>query len=406
MVKVALPRTRRDPAVDSGLRQMWLTEVLGQVSRRAGDSDPMRPALRLFGCVLALSGLGLVLQASHASTSLTWDSFRSDLAVEILFRAVGLLVVLGAAWVGPARLRPLLPVLVTGAIVALFAVWLPGLGAPRNGAHRWLDLGFSIQPSELARLVLILWIADRCERLGPRTDSFNRPLVRTLAMVALFAVLVARQPDLGGALVILICAFATMWEGGVNLRRVGLPLFAVAGAVFAFVAAYRPYVRNRLGMWFGDVENEQVAASIDVLSSAGPTGAGLGQGLLRNLGFHYQDSDFVFALVAEELGWFGMALVLGLLLAFVASALQLVASIRDRYLSVTAFGLCISVLFQALVHVQVVAGVAPPKGMTLPFLSDGGTSLIVSSLAVGLAIGAARCAALENPQCKTSNATD
>lgn len=406
MVRVSLPRTRRDPAQESGLRQMSLTEVLVSVGRRAGDVDPMRPARRLFACVLALSGLGLLLQASHASTSLTWSSFRSDLVLELCFRATGLLVVIGAAWVGPGRLRRFLPVLVTLSLLSLLAVWFPVIGAPRNGAHRWLDLGFSIQPSELARLVLILWIADRCARLGEHARSFTWPLVKTLLMVALFAGLVSRQPDLGAALVILICAFATMWEGGVDIRRVGLPLLGLASIVFGTVAAYRPYVRSRLGMWFGEVENEQVAASIDALSSSGPTGVGLGQGWLRNLGFHYQDSDFVFALVAEELGWFGMALVLGLLLAFLVFSLQVVASIRDRYLGVTAFGLCISVLFQALVHVQVVAGMAPPKGMTLPFLSDGGTSLIVSSLAVGLAIGAARCAATEESECKTSNATD
>ncbi|MEO0650616.1 MAG: FtsW/RodA/SpoVE family cell cycle protein [Planctomycetota bacterium] len=332
MVRVSLPRTRRDPAAQSGLRQMWLTEVLESVGRRAGDTDPRRPAMRLFAVVIALSGLGLVMQVSHASTSLSFETFNSELTKELIFRGVGLMTLIGAAWIGPARLRPLLPFLITGALFALAAVWIPGLEDPRNGAHRWIRVPFSVQPSELSRVLLILWIADRCERLGSHARSFNWPMIKTLLMVAAFAGLVARQPDLGGALVILICAFATMWEGGVDLKRVGLPLLALATTVFGSVAAYRPYVRHRLGMWFGDVENEQVAASIDALSSSGPTGMGLGQGWLRNLGFHYQDSDFVFALVAEELGWFGIALVLGLLLAFLIFALQLVASIRDRYL--------------------------------------------------------------------------
>jgi cell division protein FtsW len=405
MVRIALPRTRRDPDTDTGLRQLWLTDVLESVVRRAADPDPTRPAKRLFCCVLALSGLGLLLQASHAATTLEYDRFRLDLGFELLFRAAGVGVILVAALVGPERLRRFLPLFVSGALLALLAVWVPGLEAPRNGAHRWLDLGFSIQPSELARVVLILWIADRCARLGERARRFNWALLKTLLMVAAFAGLIARQPDLGGALVLLICAFAAMWDGGVDWRRVGLPLTALALTVFGAVAAYRPYVRNRLGMWFGDVENEQVAASIDALSSSGPVGTGLGQGVLRNLGFHYQDSDFVFTLVAEEFGWLGMALVLGLWLAFLAFSLQLVASIRDRYLATAAFGLCISVLFQALVHVQVVAAIAPPKGMTLPFLSDGGTSLIVSSLAVGLAIGASRRPATEVESCKISNAT-
>ncbi|WP_419192261.1 FtsW/RodA/SpoVE family cell cycle protein [Engelhardtia mirabilis] len=385
-----LPRSRRDPAADSGLKQLRIGDVLQSVVRHVEDADPSRPARRLFAVTLALLGFGLVLQASHAATTLGPGQFRVDLLWEVAFRSVALGVLLVAAMVGPARLRPLLPLVICGAIALLVCVWVPGLEAPYNGAHRWVHLGFSLQPSELARVALILWIADRTAKMGDKGRTYGRPVFKTLALVTLFAGLIGRQPDLGGALVLLICAFATMWEGGVDIKRAGAPFLLLVATVFGFVAAVRPYVRSRLGMWFGDVQNDQVAASIEALSNAGPVGTGLGLGVLRNQGFHYNDSDFVFALVAEEFGWFGMALVLLLLLAFLAFALQLVASIRDRFCATAAFGLCISVLFQALVHVQVVAGVAPPKGMTLPFLSDGGTSLIVSSLAVGLAIGAGR----------------
>ena len=110
----------------------------------------------------------------------------------------------------------------------------------------------------------------------------------------------------------------------------------------------------------------------------------------RNAGVPYLESDYVFALVGEELGLVGMLLVLGLLVAFLWFGLRLVLSVRDRYEALVSFGLLVSVALQAMLHVQVVAGLAPPKGMTLPFISDGGTSLIVSSLAVGLALGAAR----------------
>lgn len=390
MVRVSLPRSRRDPAEDSGLRQLRLGEVLESVVRRAEDHDPSRPARRLFAVTLALLGFGLILQANHAATTLDQADFRRDLTLELGFRAVALVVLMACALIGPARLRGYLHWLVMAALALLACVWVPGLESPYNGAHRWINVGFSVQPSELARIALILWIANRTAQMKGSHRSFGLPVVKTLALVTLFAGMIAGQPDLGGALVLVICASAAMWEGGIDIKRVGAPIAVVAAGLFGVLATVEPYVRNRLGMWLGDVQNDQVQTSIEALSGANAVGTGLGHGVLRNLGFHYQDSDFVFALVAEELGWFGMALVIGLLLAFIGFALQLVASIKDRYCATAAFGLCISVLFQALVHVQVVAGVAPPKGMTLPFLSDGGTSLIVSSAAVGLAIGAGR----------------
>jgi cell division protein FtsW len=104
----------------------------------------------------------------------------------------------------------------------------------------------------------------------------------------------------------------------------------------------------------------------------------------------YQDSDYIFSLLGEELGFLGLALVVGMMFAFLWFALRLVLSIRDRFAALSAFGLLMGVAVQAMIHMQVVTGLAPPKGMSFPFLSDGGTSLLVSALAVGLALGAAR----------------
>jgi cell division protein FtsW len=116
----------------------------------------------------------------------------------------------------------------------------------------------------------------------------------------------------------------------------------------------------------------------------------MAQGEFRNVGLPYQNSDYVYSLVGEEFGLLGMLLTTGLVLAFVWFSLRLVLSIKDRFSALAAFGLLLSVGLQAMIHMQVVTELAPPKGMTLPFISHGGTSLIVSALAVGLALGAAR----------------
>ena len=112
--------------------------------------------------------------------------------------------------------------------------------------------------------------------------------------------------------------------------------------------------------------------------------------MYRNHGVPYQDSDYVFALIGEELGLFGMLVCLGLILAMVWFSMRFVLSLPDRFAALSSFGLLLSVGVQAMIHMGVVTGLAPPKGMNLPFISDGGTSLLISTLAVGLALGAAR----------------
>jgi cell division protein FtsW len=141
------------------------------------------------------------------------------------------------------------------------------------------------------------------------------------------------------------------------------------------------------------------------MSKGGALGEGLTLGVSRNAGVPYLESDCVFGLVGEELGLVGMLVVIGLLLAFLWYASRLVLSVKNRYEALVSFGLLVSVALQAMLHVQVVAGLAPPKGMTLPFISDGGTSLLVSSLAVGLALGAARRVHQPELSCSPLNAT-
>jgi cell division protein FtsW len=150
------------------------------------------------------------------------------------------------------------------------------------------------------------------------------------------------------------------------------------------------YVRHRIEMWLGHQQNDQVVRSTEAIASGDWFGVGVGQGLFRNAGVPYLESDYVFALVGEELGLFGQIALIGLFLALLWYGLRLVLAIQDRFAALCCFGLLLSVALQAMVHLQVVSGLAPPKGMTLPFVSHGGTSLVVSSLAVGLALGAAR----------------
>ncbi|HUR27438.1 MAG TPA: FtsW/RodA/SpoVE family cell cycle protein [Planctomycetota bacterium] len=380
-------------AAMDGVREHQTTifERLDSLTRRAEVVDPRGPATALFCCVVALVTFGLLIQASHAATIMEPSEFKGVLLGQIAFRAVGLIVLILAARIGPSGLRRYLPSMTVGVGALLIAVFLPVVGTARNGSHRWVDLGFvSFQPSELARIVLVLWIADRCVRLGGEVRDIRRGVLPMLAMGLLFFGMIAVETDLGGAMLLLLCILGTMWVGGARPTHVAGSLAAIGGSALVLGFTLIPYIRRRIEMFVGSTDNDQIAGSVAAMHSGGWFGVGLGEGVFRNHGVPYLESDFVFAQVGEEFGLFGMLLVLGLFLAFLWFGLRLVLSIRDRYDALATFGLLLATALQAMLHVQVVAGLAPPKGMTLPFISHGGTSLVVSCLCTGLALGAAR----------------
>jgi len=385
--------------------QLTIKGFLDDVARRAVQNDPMKPAVRLFLVVLALMGVGLVVQASALATTREPAVFRAELIAQVAFRLAGIAVMVVAFRVGPSGLRRWLGHLALICIVLLVMVYT-SRGVVLNGARRWVDLGpLTFQPSELARIVLLMWIAHRCIKLGDLVVDLRRGILPILGLVATFTLLVARQTDFGGAMLMFFCALMVMWVGGARLMPIATLAASVIGGGLALAVAFVPYMRSRISMFLGHQHNAQLEDTVLAMSKGGAFGEGLTHGASRNAGVPYLESDCVFGLVGEELGLVGMLLVLGLLVAFLWFAGRLVLSVRDRYETLVSFGLLVSVALQAMLHVQVVAGLAPPKGMTLPFISDGGTSLLVSSLAVGLALGAARRSHPPELSCNPSNAT-
>lgn len=374
-------------------RQLTLAERLDGITRLAEVHDPRRAALGIFAVVLALVGLGLLVQVGHASTTLDPDAFRAELLQLFAFRITGIAILLLAYRVGPDGVRRFVPALAALAIVLLLAVYVPGLSAVANGSRRWIHVpgsGSTLQPSEFARVVAVLWVASRCARLGPLVRDGRRGYLPMLGLGLALFVAVLAQPDLGGALLFLLCFLCTMWVGGARPTHVAGSLgTAAVGALLLAVSSYA-HVRERLAVWVGDSSNTQVLHASEAMASGDLWGVGLTHGGWRNHGLQYMQTDYVFSLVGEELGFFGQCVVVGLLLAFAWHSLRLVLSIRDRYRALAAFGLLMSVALQAMLHVQVVTGLAPPKGMNLPFVSDGGSSLFASCAAVGLALGAVR----------------
>ncbi|MCH2107504.1 MAG: FtsW/RodA/SpoVE family cell cycle protein [Planctomycetes bacterium] len=388
-------RRKGDPTPGEKEVQLGLWEAMSERAsgfvRRVAAPDPAQPAFVVLACVLALFIIGFILQASHAATTLGLDGYEAEVIQQARYRAAALVCLLMGVRLGPQAFQRLIPYVFVISLFLLIAVWIPGIAKPENGSHRWVNLfGFSFQASEFARVALVLWTADRCARMGAERMAETRNLFPVVAIGILVCMLVFLEPDLGGSVVLLCCFFLTLWVGGASTKKAIAPLLALAGVGgwMAFMA--NEYVRSRIHTFLNGADGGQVSDAEVAIWSGGYTGEGLGNGLSRRLGFIHQETDYVFSLVGEELGLIGMLIVIGLFCSIAWFGLRMVLAIPDRFRALSAFGLLLCVLIPALVHMMVSVGLAPPKGMTLPFLSNGGTSLVMSSLACGLALGAAR----------------
>jgi cell division protein FtsW len=372
---------------------LWgsVREGIAGLALKATGPDPAKPAFIVLCSALALFGLGFLLQASHAATTVSYEGYQAELIEQARFRSAALICLLMGARLGPQGFRRFVPHLFAISIVLLIAVWIPGIAKPENGADRWVKImGFSVQPSEIVRITLILWTADRCARLGDRLMDSWRTILPVFLTGILTCLLVFFEPDLGGSFILMMCFFMTLFVGGAPAKKTIFPFGILLAAGIFIAVSTQQYVRDRIAILWGSGGNEQVSDAASAMWSGGLFGQGLGQGLSRRDNLLYQDSDFVFSLIGEELGAVGMLIVIGLFVSIAWFGLKMVLAIPDRFRAITSFGLLLSVLLPALIHMMVAVGLAPPKGMTLPFISDGGTSLIMSSLACGLALGAAR----------------
>ncbi|MCP5020624.1 MAG: FtsW/RodA/SpoVE family cell cycle protein [bacterium] len=362
-------------------------------SLAGGSGDVHSSARSLLWVVFALIFFGLLIQISHASTTMPADKFAGHVRSLVVMRLGGVGVIFFLMWLGPVRLRPLVPHMAGFALITLLLVYVPGFKEEINGSRRWVrfpKVPMTLQPSEIARVVGVIWAAHRLTLLGSDIKDLRRGYLPMVGMCLLFVVPILLEPDLGATLLFIVCFFTVLFLGGARIKHMALSVGIVVSTVLVVAASSFNYIRERLAVWTGDSSNDQVRRAMEAIGSGDAAGVGLGQGGFRNQSLQYMQTDYVFSLVGEEFGLLGSFLIIGLFLAFLFFGFRMAAGIQDRFSALVAFGLVASVAYQAMLHLQIVTGLAPPKGMNLPFVSDGGSALLATCLAVGVALGAAR----------------
>lgn len=358
------------------------------------------PGEAVFYIVLMLFAIGTinVFSASFVLAGQLLSDSYFFLKRHLLAFALGVVGLAAVARLDYRRLERYMPLIVLATFALLVAVHFAGIDA--NGAKRWLKIGIKFQPSEVAKLAAVLMAAAY---IGPRLDKnrpvtiFSWPVVVTGAM----AFLVLKQPDMGTAVVIMGLCLVLYLPSGIPKRQIYGLLFCGAGATvyLVYAAAYRA---ERIMAWldpwsYQQTSGYQTVQALLAIGSGSLFGTGLGMGASK---FHYlpeAHTDFAFAVLCQEMGFAGAALVLGLfaLLAWYGTKIALRAS--DSFGMVLAAGATFLVVGQAVGNIAMVSGVLPVTGIPLPFISFGGTSLMVNLLAIGMLISVGRRAGSKVP---------
>ena len=346
--------------------------------------------------VVALVSFGVVMvySASAVFASQRYDDPFHFLVRQACFAIAGLALTLGLARVDYHAYRRLTYPALAMAVVLLFAVVL-GLGRAAGGAARWIQLGpINVQPAEAAKLAIILWLAYSLSKKAAHIRSFEIGFLPHALVAGILMLLCLKQPDFGSAVMIGMLTFVMLFTAG---ARLGYLLGAVLlAAPFAYLlVALSPYRMRRIEAFLEPFEHRygigyQIAESLMSFGAGGATGVGIGDSRQKLLFLPEAHTDFISAIVGEELGFVGISLLLLVYVLIVVRGLRAARHAADDYGTYLAVGITLFVGMQAFTNLAVAMGMLPTKGLVLPFMSYGGSSLLVNCAAVGILLNVSR----------------
>ncbi len=366
-------------------------------ANRSGPWGNEATAVAVVAGLLLVVGLVMSFSASVVDAAEDGDPF-GILRRQVAWAAIGVPAFLVVAAIDHRVWRRLSWVMMVASIVGLALVLVPGLGLERGGSTRWIGLGpLVLQPSELAKLATLLWLADVYERKRPRDGApfeVNHLLVPALPLLAIVGLLVLAEPDLGTTVVLGIIVGLVLYIEGLPLRLFGV--MAVLGGLLATALAFTATYRiDRISGWLHPESDPsgtgfQLLQSLYALGSGGWSGVGLGSSRGKWNFVPNPETDFVFAIIGEELGLVGAMVVLLLFSALLVLGLRIARRASDGFGRTVAFGVTAWLVAQAAINIATVVGVLPITGMTLPLVSAGGSSLVSTLVALGILVAIGR----------------
>lgn len=360
---------------------------------KRNDRGPVDVVLAAVVVLLLGFGVVMVYSASVVEATVVFRNPQHFVARQALYAVGALILIFVASRIDYHLLRPFTyPIL--GVVTLLMILSVAGFGHTGGGAARWLRFGpIHVQPSEAAKLALILWLAYSLDKKRERVKTFSIGMMPHLIMASFLMLLCMKQPDFGGAVVLLFLTFALLFVAGAPLGYL-LGAAMLGGAVAVWAVRFTSYRWERMLAWLNMAEHRQDLAyqpfqAVMSFGSGEISGLGLGRGL-QVLYLPEAHTDFVAAIIGEELGFVGVLGLCAVYLLIVVRGVRIAFAADDDYGSYIAFGISIMFGVQALVNLGVAMAILPTKGLTLPFVSYGGSSLLVNGLAMGILLSVSR----------------
>ena len=379
-------------------RVVSISNLLARAGRRgAAERNRTRLSLMILAVVgvLLVVGLGATMSASSVEGILENSDRLAVFKRQLRWVAVGAAAMIATSRIPYAKYRAAaLPILIASASGLLLVL---ALGVIRGGARRWIEVGsITVQPSEIAKLGTVVFLAAALTGLGDRLSDLKALAAPVLASVGLICLLVVLQPDLGTTIVIAVTGWGMILAAGAPARYVTGGALLGAGAM-ALLAVVSPYRRARLGCFLDPLSDPlgdcfQLTQSLMALGSGNLFGLGVGASRARWSYLPNAHTDFIFAIIAEELGFIGAVTLLTFFAALVVIGVVIASRTTDPFARLLALGITLWLSAQAIINVGGVVGVIPVTGLALPFVSVGGTAMLSSMAAMGVLINIAHTA--------------
>lgn len=352
--------------------------------------------LWILGIVITLSLFGLLMVLSASSVTALYEHGNSW--YEVGRQALWFIIAMGVLWVVQRIDYHLLSRHINKAVIAsiglMFLPLMPVIGISVNGARRWFGIGFlRVQPSEIVKLVMIVYAADLLTRRSNEVHDWQRVLVPIMGVFGVFGILIMAQPNLGTAMVLATIMLVMLFVGGVSWKPF-MVIIGLLGSIAAFFALTVPWRLARL-ISYTDPWNDpsgvghQAIQSRIGLADGGLFGVGLGGSRVKWWFLPEAETDFIFAIVGEELGLLGCAFLVSMLVGLAAMGIRTAARSTDLFGMLLAVGITTWIILQAFVNIGAVVGALPITGVPLPFVSAGGSSLIFTMAGVGVLLSVA-----------------
>jgi len=313
----------------------------------------------------------------------------------LLFLCVGLLTSFAIMAFDYRELRGIVKPLMISIIIMLILVLIPGIGKSHFGARRWFQIGaFSFQPSEFAKLAILVYVADFLARKQNKVKDFFEGFLPLIIVMGVFCLLIIKQPDFGNSVLIAAIVLIVMYAAGAQIFHIGILVLLASPAVIMLIVMV-PWRMRRIMAFLNPTADTQgvgfqLAQSQIALGSGGFFGVGLGKSVQKLFYLPAAHTDFIFSIIGEELGLLGTTAVVLLFAAFIWQGARIAKRITDPFGHYLAFGIIVMIGLQAVINIGVSIGAFPTKGLPLPFISYGGSALIFNMMAVALLLNISR----------------